>query len=68
MQSTNYFLEIEKGNDSSIRNVTEEVNLFKGVQGYYHIAKTVFQEIDLGLKVTLFKETDKGREFIYNIP
>jgi len=55
-----YFLVNKRGE----RDVTKQV-LPIGIQAYYH---AVLKHISQAMGVSLYKETDGKREFIYNIP
>lgn len=55
-----YFLVNKRGE----RDVTKQV-LPIGIQAYYH---AVLKHISQAMGLSLYKETDGKREFIYNIP
>lgn len=59
-----------QGENTLERDVTPSIETYKGIQGYYHAVKDKIKEYNhkYGWTTSLYKETDKGREFIFNIP
>lgn len=57
---------MDNGGNLQERDITDAVKLSKGIQNFYHKYKQVFIENEY--TVSIYKETENGREFIFNIP